>query len=91
MAFFKAAMTEIENHQMAIIWLDTKYLNNEVEIKKHLKFFKELIDCPNIVIMILDQNEKPSYYGKKEIVEVLQKYVWKKFPWQSFQLDKVVT
>jgi len=86
MAFFKAALTTVDNIQVAIIWLESKYLNNLAEIDKQSKFFKELIGCENTIIMILDENEKPVYYGKQEVVQILKLNVWKKFPWQSYEL-----
>ena len=86
-SFFKAALTEINNMHVAIIWLDNYYMNKEEEIKKQVAFFKTLLDCPNIVVMILDENEKPVYFGKREIIELLKQHVWKKFPWQSYELN----
>jgi hypothetical protein len=86
--FFKAALTELAGNQVAIIWLDISYLNKTEEIKKQIKFFKELLDCPNVCVMILDESEKPIYYGKPEIVEKLKLNVWKKFPWQSYSLSQ---
>jgi len=91
MSYFKAALTEIDNINVAIIWLDSKYLNNQEEIQKQTKFFKELIGAENVVIMILDENEKPVYYGKKEIVYMLKLNVWKKFPWKSYELGKTTS
>jgi len=86
MAFFKAALTQIDNIDVAIIWLDSKYLGNQPEIEKQTKFFKELIGTENVIIMILDKNEKPVYYGNEKIITILKLNVWKKFPWKSYEL-----
>ena len=91
MAFFKAALTQVNKLDVAIIWLDTKYLDDDDEIKKEAKFFKELLDCPNVVIMILDEEEKPVYYGYPSIVDILKRTSWKKYPWKSYELGKTVT
>ena len=91
MSFFKAALTQVNKLDVAIIWIDSKYMDDEDEIKKQTKFFKELLDCPNVVIMIQDAEEKPVYFGYPSIVNVLKNTSWKKFPWKSYELDKTIT
>jgi hypothetical protein len=88
MSFFKAAMIELDHQQISIIWVDEKFLGKDDEIQKQLSFFKGLIDCPNIAIMILDDNEKPNYYGEKHVIQILKFHDWKRFPWASYKLDK---
>ena len=88
MTIFNAAITELEGKQVAIIWLDKKFLHNKEEIDKHMKFYKDLIKSPFTIIMILDENEKPHYYGDLSIIEILTRTVWKKLPWQQYEIDK---
>jgi hypothetical protein len=88
MALFKVASMEMDYQQVVIIWLEEKYLGKDDEIKKHLEFFKDIIDCPNILVMILDKDEKPTYYGNKNVANLLKFQDWKRFPWQQFELNK---
>jgi len=88
MAYFKAALMVLEKIDVAVVWLDKKYMNQEEELKKHFQFYKNLLDIPNIALMMLDDKENPVYFGKKEVVEVLKKNHWKKYPWQSFELGQ---
>ena len=91
MPFFKAALTQVNKLDVAIIWIDSKHMDNEEEIKKQTKFFRELLDCPNVVIMIQDEEEKPVYYGYPSIVNILKKNSWKKLPWKTYELNKEIT
>ena len=85
---FKAALTKIEKIELAIVWLDKKYLNQPEELKKHIVFYKDLFKLENVALMMIDENDDPLYYGKKEIVDLLKQKSWKKYPWQEFSLDK---
>ena len=86
MKYFKAALLQIDYQNYSIIWMNSSYLEKEDELKKHLTFFKQLLNCANTTIMILDSNEQPLYYGKKEVVEVLRKKNWKQFPWGMYSI-----
>jgi len=85
---FRASLTKLEKNDIAIIWIDTKYMHHQDELKKHLIFYKELLNLDDVALMMLSGNEEPHYYGKKELVELLKKYNWKRFRWQEYEIDK---
>ena len=86
MANFKAALVCLEKNDIAVIWMDKKYMGQVEELKKHVQFYKDLINIQNVAIMMKEDNQDPVYFGKKEIVELLKKNFWKQFPWQQFEL-----
>lgn len=88
MTRFKGALISVLNKNVSIVWMDSKYYNNEDYIKNAYTFYKKLFGDAEVIIMILDEKEHPFYYGKKEIIAELRKQVWKHFPWQEFSLDK---
>ena len=85
---FKAALTKLENYEIAIVWLDIRHKNQPEELKKYITFYKDLFKLENVAIMMLDEIEEPHYFGKKDVVEILKTKLWKQFPWQEFSLDK---
>jgi hypothetical protein len=90
MTTFKAALVCLEKNDIAIIWMDKKYIGQVEELKKYVNFYKDLLDIKNVAIMMKEDDKDPIYIGKKEIVELLKKNFWKQYPWQQFQLGKDV-
>ena len=87
MAVFKAALVCLEKNDIGIIWMDKKYIGQIEELKKHVTFYKDILNIPNVAIMMKPDDDEPVYFGKKEIVEILKKNFWKQFPWQQFAID----
>ena len=85
---FKAALTKIDKYELAIVWLDKKFIDQPEELKKYITFYKDLFKLENVALMMLDEIEEPHYFGKKDIVEILKSSLWKQFPWQEFSLEK---
>jgi hypothetical protein len=88
---FKAAMVAILNYKFAVVWLDKKFIGQEEELKKYLKFYQDLFQDTPTALMMIDQAEEAVYYGKKEVVELLKRHHWKQFHWQEFSLEKTYT
>ena len=88
MRYFKAALTQLGKHNVAIIWLEKEMMNDEEEMKQHVLFYKKLLNCPNVALMMLEDNEHPVYFGSKEIVDLLKLNHWKQFPWMSYSLEE---
>lgn len=86
---FQAALMSDGKYNIAIIAIDKRTVDNEEMMKKMIVFFKKNIfhEC-EIVLMYLNPEKKPVYYGTKEIVQGLYKSLWKKFPWKEYELGK---
>ena len=87
MSVFKAALVCLEKHDIGIIWMDKKYIGQVEELKKHATFYKDVLNIPNVAIMMKPDEGDPVYFGKKEIIEILKKNHWMKYPWQQFSVD----
>ena len=88
MEVFKAALVCLEKNEIAIVWMDKKFIGQIEELKKYVQFYKDLLNINNVAIMMKEDNQDPVYFGKKEIVELLKKNFWKQFPWQQFSYEK---
>jgi len=88
MQIFKAALINIGNNDTAVVWIDSKHLDDEIYVKKTYDFYKKLFHNAEVVVMILNEDKHPKYYGKKEIIFELKKVFWKKLNWQEFSLEE---
>ena len=68
--------------------LSKQYIGKDAEIQKSIEFFRNLFGLDEILIVILDENEKPFYYGNKEITDDFDNHTYKKFPWTEFEYEE---
>ena len=85
---YKVAAMQIDNENVAVIWIDIKYKTKDNDIKKYIEFFKKILDVNEIVIFMIDMLEQTMFYGRPDIVEKLKKNSWRKFPWQEYALEE---
>ena len=88
MTTFKASLTKLENKDVAIVLVDKKNIDKPDELKKYLHFYQELFKIENVALMMLDYKDDPTYYGKKELVELVKKVFWKQYHWKEYSLEK---
>jgi len=87
MRSYRIAPMKIDQTNLVVVWLSRQYIGKDNEIQNFKEFFCKLFSIDEIIIMMVDENERPYYYGKKEIVEQFDRNTYKRFPWQNFEVD----
>ena len=61
----------------------TNYTSRIVQVRQELSYF-----FPNmpIILMSLDQNGTPHYYGRKDIVDFLKTIRLDQIPWKEYHI-----
>ncbi|MFD1957745.1 hypothetical protein ACFSL6_27110 [Paenibacillus thailandensis] len=85
---FQGAIVTVRNVPCAVIVVKDSVLNSSRRetIRKSFKRFFPLVE--QIVLMSQNDNNVPRYYGKREIVDVLAKFDYRKLPWKQFNVRK---
>ncbi|MCL2063023.1 MAG: hypothetical protein FWG98_01440 [Candidatus Cloacimonetes bacterium] len=88
MRHYRIAPMNIDQIKLIVVWLSRQYIGKENEIKNFNEFFCKLFSIDEIVIMMVDEQERPYYYGKKEIVDQFDRNSFRRFPWQDFEVEE---
>ena len=85
---YKVAPTQVGKMNVVVVWIDIKYKNDEKEIQNYMKYFKNVFGIEEIVLMVVDDLDVATYFGKKEIIEALKITSWKRLQFQEVTVEK---
>lgn len=84
----KGALIKVSEVTFAIIEVEENIISDDNRalnfIKKNSIFFPRV----PIVLMALDEDKKPTYYGKKEITHLLVNIHPNQIPWKRYVISK---
>ena len=88
MKTYRIAPMRIGPTNVVAVWLSRQYIGKDEDIQNFQKFFRKMFSIDEIIIMMVDEQEKPYYYGNKEIIEDFDRNSFRRFPWQEYEVEE---
>ena len=85
---YRIAPMNIDKINVVVVWLSRQYIGRDNDIENFTQFFSKLFGIDNIILMMVDENERPFYYGNKEITDQFDRNSYKRFPWQEYEFEE---
>lgn len=84
----KGALIKISDITFAIIEVEETTILDDLKATDYVKKHSFIFPRIPIVLMTLTENEKPIYYGKKELIHLLANIHPKQIPWKKYMVKK---
>jgi len=87
MRTYRIAPMKIGKYNLVVVWLSRQYIGKDEEIEKSKRYFRNMLGVEEIVLMMVNEVERPFYYGRQEIIEQFDNNSFRRFPWQEFTIE----
>ena len=84
---FEGALVKEQGVRFAIVVVKPHVLNNHSEANQTAHGFKGAFGGVLIVLMAQDSSGRPTYYGRRDIVDFLANVPLQAIPWKRYELN----
>ena len=87
MRTFKVAFVQVEAIEVTLITVDKQYIGQDEQLTKYFYAFKKYTERDHIVLFMVDELQRPAYFGMREDVELIREMNWREMPWEDFTIN----
>ena len=88
MRTYRIAPMKIGKYNVVVVWLSRNYIGKEEEIEKSQRYFRNMLGVEEIVILMVNEAERPFYHGRAEITDQFDNNSYRRFPWQEYTIEE---
>lgn len=82
------SLIRIKGEEFAIIKVESRVLEEEERAKDYLRKHSFIFPGFPILLVAYDEQKNPTYYGKKEIIHLLDNIKPEQIPWKRYVIHK---
>jgi hypothetical protein len=84
---FEAAIIEEQGTKFAVVAVQSSIFNNASDVTMIIKALLPTFKGIPVVLMTIDDEEKPAYFGRPDLVILLENVNIKEAPWSQMEAE----